>query len=100
MLRFLTLARFRGDGQFYSTVAREFNLPYQHAVMDINYFKEDPRPFYKVAQRIYPDNHKASLSHLFIKKLEEAGTLLRDYTQNIDTMERQALVLDDMFLAS
>ena len=41
-------------------------------------------------QEIYPGVFKPSLSHKFIKMLEEKGKLLRNYTQNIDTLERLA----------
>jgi NAD-dependent histone deacetylase SIR2 len=128
---------FRGDGQFYDSVASEFGLPDGHSVMDIRFFRlvsqlscnrtpfrpapearlsayfpspdrlaisipivltlspgptnrdrEDPRPFYRVASRLYPSGHSPSPTHGFIKSLENAGVLLRDYTQNIDTLER------------
>jgi len=81
---------FRGAGDFYDTVAREFGLPDGHAVMDINFFNDDPRPFFKVAKRLYPSNYEPSRTHKFIKNLESAGLLLRDYTQNVDTLERSA----------
>lgn len=81
---------FRGDGQFYQTVAQEFGLPHGHSVMDVRYFREDPRPFYRVARRLYPTDCTPSPTHDFIRRLERAGKLLRDYTQNIDTLEKSA----------
>lgn len=42
------------------------------------------------AKEIYPGQFKPSVSHRFIKQLESEGKLLRNYTQNIDTLEKQA----------
>ncbi|EEC07078.1 sirtuin type, putative, partial [Ixodes scapularis] len=39
-------------------------------------------------QEIYPGQFLPSPSHCFIKRLEESGKLLRNYTQNIDTLEQ------------
>jgi NAD-dependent SIR2 family protein deacetylase len=41
-------------------------------------------------QEIYPTNFEPSMSHKFIQLLEEKGKLLRNYTQNIDTLENKA----------
>jgi len=73
----------------------------------IDYFSKDPRPFFKFAREIYPGQFKPSPSHQyviliifitffinlyfyyrFIKVLEKKGRLLRNYTQNIDTLEQ------------
>ena len=37
---------------------------------------------------MYPGQFKPSLSHRFIKSIEDHGKLLRNYTQNIDTLEQ------------
>lgn len=41
-------------------------------------------------KEIYPGKFKPSLSHRFIHNLEKKNKLLRNYTQNIDTLEREA----------
>jgi NAD-dependent SIR2 family protein deacetylase len=41
-------------------------------------------------QEICPGNFTPSPSHKFIKLLEDKGKLLRNYTQNIDTLEQVA----------
>ena len=48
----------------------------------------DPRPFFKFAKEIYPGQFQPSPCHKFIKALEQHGKLLRNYTQNIDTLEQ------------
>lgn len=41
-------------------------------------------------QEIYPGQFEPSKSHKFIKLLEDRNKLLRNYTQNIDTLEQVA----------
>lgn len=41
-------------------------------------------------QEIYPGQFKPSLCHRFIKQLESNGQLLKNYSQNIDTLEQVA----------
>lgn len=82
---------FRSRDGVYSRLSREYpNLPDPQAMFDIKFFYQDPRPFFKFAREIFPGQFKPSPSHRFIKKLEERGALLRNYTQNIDTLERVA----------
>ena len=52
--------------------------------------RKDPRPFFKFAKEIYPGQFTPSPCHRFISCLERAGKLLRNYTQNIDTLEQVA----------
>merc|ERR1719394_1228606 len=59
-------------------------------MFDIHYFRRDPRPFFKFAREIYPGQFSPSPCHRFIAALEEGNKLLRNYTQNIDTLEQEA----------
>lgn len=59
-------------------------------MFDINYFLRDPRPFFKFAREIYPGQFIPSPCHKFLKLLEQKGKLLRNYSQNIDTLEKVA----------
>lgn len=61
-------------------------------MFDINYFTHDPRPFFRFARDIYPGKFQPSPCHRFIKLLEKHNKLLRNYTQNIDTLEREASI--------
>lgn len=38
--------------------------------------------------KIYPGQFQPSLGYKFVKQIEEHGKLLRNYTQNIDTLEQ------------
>lgn len=71
---------------------QKYKLPYPEAIFDIEYFYDRPEPFYILAKEIMPsaDTFRPTLSHYFIKLLANNKLLLRNYTQNIDTLERLA----------
>jgi len=43
-----------------------------------------------LAKELFPDNFKPTPAHLFCRLLNEKGLLLRNFTQNIDTLELAA----------
>lgn len=82
---------FRSRDGIYARLAKDFpNLPDPQAMFDIDFFQSDQRPFFKFAKEIYPGQFEPSLCHKFIRLLETQGKLLRNYTQNIDTLEKVA----------
>merc|ERR1719414_1859463 len=82
---------FRSKDGVYARLAVDFpDLPDPQAMFDIQYFRKDPRPFFKFAKEIYPGQFSPSPCHKFISCLERSGKLLRNYTQNIDTLEQVA----------
>ncbi|KYQ92793.1 NAD(+)-dependent deacetylase [Tieghemostelium lacteum] len=85
--------RTKGTG-LYSTLGK-YNLPYPEAIFDIDYFKENPQPFFVLAKELYPGSFNPTPVHHFIKLLHDKGLLLRNYTQNIDTLERIAQIPED-----
>ncbi|CAH8657599.1 unnamed protein product [Schistosoma guineensis] len=66
----------------------DFNLPTPNAIFSIDYFRNDPRPFFEIARRLYRPEAKPTLAHCFIRLLHDKGLLLRHYTQNCDSLER------------
>ncbi len=79
---------FRSKDGLYSRVAKVFpELRDPQSVFDIRLFRRDPRPFFLTAKELYPGQFDPSPSHHFIRKLEQRGQLLRNYSQNIDTLE-------------
>uniref|UniRef100_A0AAY5EEX6 Deacetylase sirtuin-type domain-containing protein n=1 Tax=Electrophorus electricus TaxID=8005 RepID=A0AAY5EEX6_ELEEL len=51
---------FRTPGTgLYANLAK-YNLPYPEAVFDVDFFSDDPRPFYSLAKELYPGRHRAS----------------------------------------
>ncbi|XP_068710543.1 NAD-dependent protein deacetylase sirtuin-1-like [Montipora foliosa] len=82
---------FRSRDGVYAKLSVEYpDLPDPQAMFDIEYFCQNPRPFFKFAKEIYPGQFQPSLSHQFIKNLESKGQLLKNYSQNIDTLEQIA----------
>lgn len=89
---------FRSPGTgLYHNLAR-LHLPYPEAVFDVDFFQSDPLPFYTLAKELYPGNFEPSKFHYFLKLLQDRNVLRRIYTQNIDTLERQAGIRDDLVI--
>ncbi|THH20653.1 hypothetical protein EW146_g746 [Bondarzewia mesenterica] len=83
---------FRSENGLYATLKDqgEYDLDDPQQMFDIHYFRENPSVFYSFAKQIYPSNFIPSPCHRFIKLVEDKGKLLRNYTQNIDTLETLA----------
>jgi NAD-dependent histone deacetylase SIR2 len=78
----------------YANLAR-LNLPYAEAVFSIEYFRENPDPFYTLAHELYPGKYRPTITHSFIYLLHKKGLLLKHFTQNIDCLDREAGVPGD-----
>ncbi|CAF0867140.1 unnamed protein product [Rotaria sordida] len=79
---------FRSRNGIYARLREEFpELPNPQSMFDIEYFTHDPRPFFRFAKEIWPGQYEPSLAHYFIAELERRKQLLRNYTQNIDSLE-------------
>lgn len=82
---------FRSENGLYARIQREYALPEPECMFDIQFFRIDPEPFYSFARELFPRGEfRASFAHHFIADLERRGQLLRQYTQNIDTLEEDA----------
>lgn len=83
---------FRSKDGIYSQLQREglYDLDDPQDMFDKEYFLNNPSCFYSFAHSIYPSNFTPSPSHRFIKLLEDKDLLLRNFTQNIDTLEQEA----------
>ena len=66
----------------------KFNLPYPEALFDIKYFQNNPKPFYTLYSELYPDGakYRPTLTHCFLRLLEQKGKLLRVFTQNSELL--------------
>ncbi|TFK17553.1 SIR2-domain-containing protein [Coprinopsis marcescibilis] len=80
---------FRSRNGLYATLKEsgEYDLDDPQQMFDLGYFRENPAVFYSFARQIYPSNFVPSPCHRFLKAVEDHGKLLRNYTQNIDTLE-------------
>ncbi|KAF3011182.1 Sir2 histone deacetylase Hst2 [Curvularia kusanoi] len=74
------------------------NLPHPEAVFELDFFRENPLPFYTLAQELYPGKYRPTITHSFINLLHQKGLLLKLFTQNIDCLEREAGVPGDKII--
>uniref|UniRef100_A0A1B0CAF4 NAD-dependent protein deacetylase n=1 Tax=Lutzomyia longipalpis TaxID=7200 RepID=A0A1B0CAF4_LUTLO len=77
------------DTGLYSNL-QKYNLPHPTAIFELDYFMDNPQPFFTLAKELYPGTFKPTPCHYFVKLLHDKGWLRRHYTQNIDTLERIA----------
>lgn len=86
---------FRSPGSGLYHNLQKYKLPHPQAIFELDFFYDNPKPFFVLARELYPGSFKPTKCHYFIKLLEEKGYLLRHYTQNIDTLERVAGVNEE-----
>lgn len=67
---------------------QHYNIPDPTAIFDISYFSRQPKPFYALARSLYPGQYQPNAAHHFVRLLQDKNVLLRNYTQNIDGLER------------
>ncbi|KAJ3066561.1 NAD-dependent protein deacetylase sirtuin-2 [Podochytrium sp. JEL0797] len=89
---------FRSAGTGLYSNLEKYNLPSPEAIFEINYFRNNPKPFFVLAKELYPGNFQPSLGHYFIRLLGDKQILLRNWTQNIDTLERVANIPADFLV--
>mmetsp|Transcript_23500 Transcript_23500/g.74096 ORF Transcript_23500/g.74096 Transcript_23500/m.74096 type:complete len:433 (-) Transcript_23500:52-1350(-) len=77
-----------GTGLYHNL--QRFNLPQAESIFDLDYFKQNPAAFYELCKEMWPGNYSPTPAHYFIRLLSDKGVLLRCYSQNIDSLERQA----------
>eukprot|EP00285_Hemiselmis_virescens_P004816 CAMPEP_0173411998 /NCGR_PEP_ID=MMETSP1356-20130122/78488_1 /TAXON_ID=77927 ORGANISM="Hemiselmis virescens, Strain PCC157" /NCGR_SAMPLE_ID=MMETSP1356 /ASSEMBLY_ACC=CAM_ASM_000847 /LENGTH=328 /DNA_ID=CAMNT_0014373833 /DNA_START=189 /DNA_END=1171 /DNA_ORIENTATION=- len=81
---------FRTPGSGLYDNLQKYNLPEPTAVFDINFFRENPAPFYQLARELFPGQFRPTPTHHFVRLLHEKGLLRRCFSQNIDSLETQA----------
>ncbi|KAH7104162.1 NAD-dependent deacetylase sirtuin-2 [Auriculariales sp. MPI-PUGE-AT-0066] len=89
---------FRSPGTGLYDNLQKYNLPYPQAIFELKYFREHPEPFFALARELAPGSYRPTVTHSFIRLLAEKGMLQMCFTQNIDTLERQAGVPLDLII--
>nr|XP_032805084.1 NAD-dependent protein deacetylase sirtuin-3, mitochondrial isoform X1 [Petromyzon marinus] len=89
---------FRTPGTGLYDNLQRYHLPFPEAVFDLDFFAVDPKPFFTLAQELYPGNCRPNDAHYFARLLHERRLLLRLYTQNIDGLESLAGLPPDMLV--
>jgi NAD-dependent SIR2 family protein deacetylase len=89
---------FRTPGSGLYDQLQHYNLPFPEAIFDLNYYQQNPLPFIHLCKEIWPGQESGpepTLSHTFLKLLEDKQCLHRIYTQNIDGLESLAGISTD-----
>jgi len=77
---------FRSPNGLYGQLAKyKISRPEDVFVFDL--FKEDPRPYFRLAKEFSSGRFRATSTHRFIKRLNVHGKLRRCYTQNVDSLD-------------
>lgn len=84
------LPDFRGENGLYSYVEKKYGLPYPEAIFDINYFHNDPKPFFLLTSELLNNQVSPSITHNFITWLEKEGKVSVIATQNIDMLHEKS----------
>lgn len=78
------------DGIYAMARKMDVVLPEPECLFQIDYFRDDPAPFFEVVRNAFANSPKPSPTHWFLKLLQDKKKLLRVYTQNIDGLEQAA----------
>lgn len=81
---------FRSPGSGLYSNLQQYDLPYAEAIFELDFFLHNPRPFFTLAQELFPGKYRPNQTHLLCRLLLDKNLLLRVYTQNIDGLERLA----------
>eukprot|EP01102_Stenamoeba_stenopodia_P018824 TRINITY_DN696_c0_g1_i1.p1 TRINITY_DN696_c0_g1~~TRINITY_DN696_c0_g1_i1.p1 ORF type:complete len:798 (+),score=192.75 TRINITY_DN696_c0_g1_i1:215-2608(+) len=91
-------------GLYSSDVIKSMQLASPQDVFSLPVFMQNPQPFYQVTKTVFWPVIKGDIqptaAHWFIKLLHDKGLLLRNYTQNIDGLERVAGLPTDLLVES
>ena len=93
---------FRSPGCGLYDTLKAAGLPNPESVFTLDYFKEEPAPFYKLAAEMWPQpgRYAPTPTHCFLRLLHEKGVLRRVLTQNIDGLEGLAGLPPDKLVAA
>ena len=83
--------RSKESGLYNTLNCAEFGIPSAELLFDLDFFQIDAEPFYRFAPTLLPQEEMMpSFCHRFISLLESKKKLLRNYTQNVDGLEKKS----------
>jgi NAD-dependent deacetylase sirtuin 1 len=86
--------RSKEHGLYNKLDCAKFGIPSAELLFDLEFFEIDPQPFYRFASSLLPNDVQPSLAHKFLGVLAQKKKLLRNYTQNVDGLERKVAALN------
>ena len=63
-------------------------------------FIPSPYAMFRFVQSLWPGNHRPTFSHYFLRMLQEKGSLLRVWTENIDNLEKLCGIREEKLVES
>lgn len=82
---------FRSKDGIYAMIEHmDTHLPEPECLFQIEYFRQDPSPFFELVRNVFAHAPAPSPTHRFLKLLQDKKKLLRLYSQNIDGLEEAA----------
>ena len=67
-------------------------------LFDKQHFAVQPYGMIRFVQALWPGNHRPTYGHYFIKTLQEKGLLLRNWTENVDSLEKVSGIRHDKLI--
>lgn len=77
---------FRSSDGLYNFIDNFYELPYPEAIFDLNYFIENPNPFFQLARNMFASYPSPTRCHEFVSWLEEKVKVILVVTQNSDML--------------
>jgi NAD-dependent deacetylase sirtuin 2 len=68
---------FRTPGTGLYDNLQKYDLPQPEMIFELNYFRQNPKPFCTLAKELFPGTFSPTPSHHFLKLLADRGMLLR-----------------------
>lgn len=81
---------FRSPGSGLYDNLQKYNLAQPEDMFSLHHFRQSPAAFYELVRELWPGSFAPTPCHHFLRLLHDKGILKRCYTQNIDSLERQA----------
>jgi NAD-dependent SIR2 family protein deacetylase len=81
---------FRSENGLYNFVNKRYDLPYPEALFELDYFAQNPTPFFEIAKMMLSQDVRPSVCHKFVAWLEEQQKVSLTVTQNIDMLHQRA----------
>lgn len=81
---------FRTPGTGLYAKVKQLGLPYPEAIFSLDYLRDRPEAFFKMANGFLTYKAKPVKAHYFIRKFQDEGKLFYNFTQNIDGLELEA----------
>ncbi|CAE7752862.1 sirt2 [Symbiodinium pilosum] len=92
------LPDFRSKGGLYDQLRQTTNITSPETIFTRDFLKSNPELFFEVMQKLRVDHVMPTLTHFFLRLLQDKGLLRRLYTQNIDSLERKAGIREELLI--